>query len=181
MYDKDSDKVSFCDVCLNLNCAHNEQLLLIPASGASWRLVSQMRGELEVLTASKPEEVGWNCTSSNLPWPGRRVNSGLLGCSCSGSHKRHSFTCTHREGNKENNIKPLVVESLTPWQFNLNIKCSVSNQQNISPSTLKETVLTPQWIPKVLNITSAVSWFVVVGLNFWLMLIYKRRWTENVW
>lgn len=90
---------------VHLNYAHEDSVrmsstcfqLMLPASGASLRQVSQIRGDLEVATASKPEEVGWKWTSSSLPWCGCRVSSGLLGCSFSGSHNRHSFTCTYEE------------------------------------------------------------------------------------
>lgn len=91
-------------VCFNINCAHKQMCvykchscrqLYLPASGASWRLVSQIRGDLLEPTASKAEEVGWKSTNSSLPWPGRRVSSGLPGCCSSGSHKCHSFTCIH--------------------------------------------------------------------------------------
>lgn len=90
----------------------------LPARGASCLLVSQIRGDLAVATTSRPEEVGWKCTSSSLPWPGCRVSSGLLGCSCSGSHKRHSFTFTHRSVRCEDNISYVfllatVLECLT--------------------------------------------------------------------
>lgn len=103
----DRDKINLgCGVCVcfNINCAHKQMCvykchscrqLYLPASGASWRLVSQIRGDLLEPTASKAEEVGWKSTNSSLPWPGRRVSSGLPDCCSSGSHKCHSFTCTH--------------------------------------------------------------------------------------
>ena len=67
----------------------------VPARGASGRLVSQSWAFLVEATASRPEEEGWKRTSSSLPPAGLRVTSGPAGCSCSGSHTRHSFTWRH--------------------------------------------------------------------------------------
>lgn len=79
-----------CGVCVQM--CYSCRWLKLPASGASWQLVSQIRGHLLLLTASKPEEVGWKSTNSSRPWPGLRVSAGLPGCCSSGSHKCHSFT-----------------------------------------------------------------------------------------